>query len=217
MVPARQSVSAQQSQVDQPSDLTPFTELSTPPSRNPLTGNKAVFGLPAVFLGLVLSFIFGGNAALGCVCDEQILGKDYCDKFLADCGRYVDRLKEEHEQVNYYGWDVCNDSSETVYAAYASAYEGYGYTRKGWYAINPESCRRVITESMTDKNYYTRIERSNGNSLTEEEKSFCMWPPQPDGRILEASYDRCRKAWNVKSNKSFNRMPKGNGFITRIP
>lgn len=191
---------------------------STPSSRHQSTTNKTVFGLPAVFLGLVLSLGLGGNAALGsCVCDEQILGKDYCDQFLATCGGgYVPRLDAVRQQVDSYGWDVCNQSSETVYAAYASAYEGYGYIRKGWYTISPGSCKRVITESMADKNYYTRIERSNGSSLTKQERSFCMWRPQSNEQVYTASFEKCRNEWKVKSNKSFNRMPKGNGFTQTV-
>ena len=190
---------------------------STLSSRHQSTANETVFGLPAVFLGLVLSLGLGGNAALGsCVCDEQILGKEYCDQFLTTCGGYGSRLDTVRQQVNNYGWDVCNQSSETVYAAYASAYEGYGYTRKGWYTINPGSCKRIIAESMADKNYYTRIEKSDGGSLTTQERSFCMWPPQSDGRVYTASFHTCRNEWNVKNDKSFDRMPKGNGFINTV-
>lgn len=43
----------------------------------------------------------------------------------------MDRLNTVRKQVNNYGWDVCNESSNTVYAAYASAYEDYDYTRRG--------------------------------------------------------------------------------------
>lgn len=215
MIPARQSVSTQQGQVDQPSDLAPFTEPSTPSSRHSSTTNKTVFGLPTVFLGLVLSVGLGGNAALGsCVCDEQILGKEYCNQFLATCRRYVTRLEEVRKQVDNYGWDVCNESSGSVYAAYASAYPGYGYTRKGWTTIYSGDCRRILAESMTDKDYYIRIERSNGNSVTREEKSFCMWPPQSNGQTYEASLPTCR-SWNVGS-KDFQKMSKGTGFITTV-
>ena len=205
-------------QADQSSDLAPFMKLSTPSSCYQSTTNKTVFGLPAVFLGLVLSLGLGGNAALAnCVCDEQILGKEYCSQICETQGRYMERLNAVRKQANQYGWDVCNDSSQTVYAAYASAYEGYGYTMKGWHTVSPGSCQRVITESMREKNYYTRIERSNGNSLTAEDRSFCMWPPQSNGRIYEASVDTCRNQWNVKSSRSFDKMRKANGFITRIP
>lgn len=191
------------------------TELSTPSSRYPSTTSKTVFGLPAVFLGLLLPLGLVGNAALGsCDCDEQILGKEYCDQFRATCGGYVDRLNTVRKQVNNYGWDVCNESSRTVYAAYASAYEGYGYTRKGWYTINPRSCQRVITESMRDKNYSVRIEQSNGYSVTQNEESLCMWPPQSNGKIYEASFRTCRN-WKA-GNKSFEKMEKGNGFITTV-
>ena len=191
------------------------TQLSTPSSRYPSTTSKTVFGLPAVFLGLLLPLGLVGNAALGsCFCDEQILGKGYCDQFRATCGEYVDRLNHKRKQANNYGWDVCNESSRIVYAAYASAYEGYGYTRKGWYTINLGKCRRVITESMADKNYYVRIEQSNGYGRTKNEEPFCMWPPQSNGQIYEASLRTCRN-WKV-GNKSFEKMERGNGFITTV-
>lgn len=215
MILVRQSVSAQQDQADQKPDLTLFTELSIPASRYPSTTNKAVFGLPAVFFGLALSLGLMGNAALAsCTCDEQILGREYCDSYLAQCRRYVTRLEEVRKQANNYGWDVCNESSGSVYAAYASAYPGYGYTRKGWTTVSPGGCRRILTESMTDKDYYIRIERSDGSSVTRTEKSFCMWPPQSNGQTYEASSPTCR-SWNV-GNKSFQELPKGNGFITTV-
>ena len=197
------------------------TELSTPSSRYSSTTTKTVFGLPGVFLGLLLPLGLLGNAALGschynCDCSEQELGKEYCDQF---CATFEKNCDDDRPDPNNYGWDVCNESSNTVYAAYASAYEGYGYTRKGWYTINPGKCRRVITESMADKNYYVRIEQSNGYSQTKNEEPFCMWPPQSprsDGNdaIYEASLRTCRN-WKV-GNKSFERMPKGNGFVTTI-
>lgn len=188
---------------------------STPPSRDQSTTNKTVFGLPAVFLGLLLPLGLIGNAALGfCVCDEQILGKEYCDSFLAMCGEYDHRLKTVLKQVDNYGWDVCNKSPNTIYAAYASAYEGYSYTRKGWYEVSPgSSCRRILTESMTDKNYYVSILKSDGSTLTRQEKRFCMWPLESNGQI-EATYSTCRKL--TEGNKSFQKMEKGNGFITTV-
>ena len=80
-------------QADQPSDLAPFTQLSTSSSHYPSTTNKTIFGLPATFLGLVLLLGLGGNAALGnCVCDEQILGKEYCSQICETQRRYTERL-----------------------------------------------------------------------------------------------------------------------------
>ena len=212
MIAVRQAVSTQQDQVDQQSDLTLSTERSTPSSRYQST----VFGIPAIFFGLVLSLGLVGDAALACECDASILGNAYCDQFLAMCRRHEDITDTVRKQVDKYGWDVCNKSSEAIYAAYASAYPGYGYTREGWHTINPGSCKRVITESMRDKNYYTRIERSNGSSKTRKDKSFCMWPPQPDGSILTADFDRCRKVWKVQGNKSFKKMKKSTGWVTTV-
>ena len=217
MTPFRQSASVQQDQVDQQPDLVLFTGPSSPSSRYPSTTNKMMFGIPVVLLGLLLPLGLVGNAALGsCVCDEQILGKEHCDQFLATCRKYREELDTWHQRADSSGWKVCNESSGTVYAAYASAYEGYGYIRKGWYTINPGSCSKVITESMRDKNYYIRVERSNGNKLTREEKSFCMWPPLSNGVIYKASYNKCRKEWKVNSSKSFEKMEKGHGFIFTV-
>lgn len=191
-------------------------QLSTPSSRYPSRTSKTVFGLPIVLLGLLLPLSLVGNAALGsCVCDEQILGKEYCDQFFAMCRGYKEALNTVREKAKNYGWTVCNESSKTVYAAYASAYEGYGYTRKGWYTINPRSCQKLITESMRDKNYYISILNSNENILTRQERSLCMWPPQSNRKIYKANYQTCR-GWDV-GNKSFEKMEKGNGFITTIP
>ena len=200
------------------------TQLSTPYSRYPSTTNKMMFGIPVVLLGLLLPLGLVGNAALGsCVCDEQILGKEHCDQFLATCRKYRDDLDVWYQRADSSGLKICNESSETVYAAYASAYEGYGYIRKGWYTINPGSCPKVITESMRDKNYYIRIEQSDGNKITREdnkiareELSFCMWLPQSDGVIYKASYNKCRKEWKVDSSKSFEKMEKGHGFIVTV-
>ena len=189
---------------------------SAPPSGNQPTTNKTAFGLPAVFLGLVLSFGLVGNVALGScvVCDEQILGKEYCDGLRATCERYKERREDVLQQVDNYGWDVCNKSSNTIHAAYASAYEGYGYTRKGWYEVSPGSCRRILAESMTDKNYYVSILKSDGSTWTRQEKSFCMWLPQSDKQIYQASYSTCRK-WKM-GNMSFQRMERANGWITTV-
>ncbi len=191
-------------------------QLSTPSSRYPSRTSKTALGLPVVLLGLLLPLGLVGNAALGsCVCDEYILGKEYCDQLLAMCRGYSEALNTVREKAKNYGWTVCNKSSKTAYAAYASAYEGYGYTRKGWYTINPRSCQKLITESMRDKNYYISILNSNENTLTRQEKQLCMWPPQSNGKIYKANYKTCR-GWDV-GNKSFEKMEKGNGFITTIP
>lgn len=188
---------------------------STPPSRDQSTTNKTVFGLPAVFLGLLLPLGLIGNAALGsCVCDEQILGKEYCDPFLATCRGYVDKRDAKRKQVNDYGWDVCNEFPNTIYAAYVSAYEGYSYTRKGWYEVSPGKCRRILAESMTDKNYYVSILKSDGSTWTRQEQGFCMWPLESNGKIYKATYSQCRKF--TEGNKSFQKMEKGNGFITTV-
>lgn len=211
MIPARQSASAQQGQSYHQPDPALFRGLPTPSSRDQSTTNKTVFGLPAVFLGLVLSLGLVGNAALGFECDEQILGKEFCDLYGSQVDEFEKNLKRVREQANSYGWDVCNESSKTAYAAYASAYEGYSYEREGWYTISPGSCRRVLTESMTEKNYYIRVEDSNGTSWTNQEKSFCMWPPQADGRIIKTHDKQCED-WGIGS-RSFERLPRGNGFI----
>jgi len=147
-------------------------------------------------------------------CDEAVLGKEYCYSLRRRYEEYLESLEIVHKQAKNYGWVVCNESSGTVYAAYASAYPGDGYTRKGWKTIRSGDCRRILTESMTGRNYYIRVERSNGNSVTREEKSFCMWSPQSDGKIYEATLPKCR-SWNVGS-KSFEELPKHRGVTTKV-
>lgn len=215
MILLRQPVSDQQDQVDHPPDPTCCTDPSTPSSPRQRMPRKTMSGLSAACLGFLLSLGFAGGAALGaCVCDEQILGKEYCDQLCATRSQYMNQLNTVRKQVNSYGWDVCNQSSSTVYAAYASAYEGYGYTRKGWYTVNPGSCQRVLSESMGNKKYAIRIEKSNGNSLTKQDDKFCMFPPQSDGKIYELSLSKCKEL--KFDSRLFETMPQGNGFVTTV-
>ena len=214
MISFRQPVSDQQDQVDHPPDPTCCTDASAPSSPRQRMPRKTMFGLSAACLGLLLSLGFVGNEALACVCDEQILGKEYCDQLCKRDRTWNEQLNTLRKQVNSYGWDVCNQSSNTVYAAYASAYEGSGYIRKGWYTVNPGSCKRVLSESMGNKKYAIRIEKSNGNSLTKQDDKFCMFPPQSDGKIYELSLSKCKEL-NFGS-KLFETMPQGNGFVTTV-
>lgn len=216
MISFRQTVSDQQDQVDHPPDPARFADASAPSSPRQRMPRKTMFGLSAACLGLLLSLGFVGNEALACVCDEQILGKEYCDQLCKRDRTWNEQLNTLRKQVNSYGWDVCNQSSNTVYAAYASAYEGSGYMRKGWYTVNPGSCQRIISESMRDKKYAIRIEKSNGYSLTRQDKTakFCMFPPQSDGKIYELSLRRCKEL--KLDSKLFQAMPQANGFVTTV-
>lgn len=217
MISFRQPVSDQQDQVDHPPDPARIADASAPSSPRQRMLRKTMFGLSAACLGLLLSLGFVGNEALGaCVCDEQILGKEYCNQLCATRGIYEHRLDTVRKQVNSYGWKVCNQYSNTVYAAYASAYEGSGYMRKGWYTVNPGSCKKIFSESMRDKKYAIRIEQSNGNSITREDKNekFCMFPPQSDGKIYELSLSKCKEL--KFDSKLFEAMPQGNGFVTTV-
>jgi len=214
MIPSRQSVLPQQDQADQKWNPTLFTEYPTSSSsRYQSTTNKMVFGLPVIFLGFMLSLgLVGGAALASCECDEQILGKEYCDSFVEQCRRYRTNLEEHRREANNHGYDICNKTSKKALALYASAYEGYDYEVKGWYGINPGQCRRILTESMTIKNYYIYIQH-DGKIRTKQEKPFCVLRDE-NKRFYNASFKDCR---NSRTNFTyFEKVEKGPGFIYTI-
>lgn len=168
MISLRQPVSDQQDQVDHPPDPTCFTNPSMPSSPRQRMPRKTMSGLSAACLGFLLSLGFAGGAALGSTqCDEQILGKEYCDTLRGLEGESTRRKREitAYYDENY-GLNVCNRSSKssirTAIAYYHS--QKYGWVSKGWWTINQGRCEKLVTESLGGKTYYLYGRSSDGTT-----------------------------------------------------
>ena len=159
---------------------------SAPPSGNQPTTNKTAFGLPAVFLGLLLPLGLVGNAALGSYdCDSPRM-KEFCDG-MTDKGDNYSRAKQVvTEAYEEFGLNVCNSSSESIYIAIASFHsEKYGFTSKGWWKADQGECKKTLAEYVKKGTYYLLISNNTIKEpgwpksgpvapATEDIKYFCV-------------------------------------------
>ena len=165
--------------MDHPPDSARFTEASAPSSPRQRVPRKTMFGLSAACLGLLLALGFVGNEALGSTqCNEQTLGKEYCDSIRSD-GKESESRKIEitaYYDENY-GLNVCNRSSKssirTAIAYYHS--QKYGWVSKGWWTINQGRCGKLVAKSLGGKTYYL-YGRSSDGATWGGTTQFCINP-----------------------------------------
>lgn len=87
---------------------------------------------------------------------------------------------------------LCNESGEKVWATiayYDSSYQYY--ISEGWWSIEPEGCKTVLSYDLKDRYYY--VYGHSSNLTWSGDYSFCVDPDNPF--TLYNAGERCSGEW----------------------
>lgn len=70
------------------------------------------------------------------------------------------------------GYDVCNQTRFPVDAAIAYFDQGR-WISVGWYHVQPDACRQLLTGALNNQYYYLFAERAGGGYIWEGDYYFC--------------------------------------------
>jgi uncharacterized membrane protein len=84
---------------------------------------------------------------------------------------------EAMKSANPSGYTLCNDTAGEVYAAIGLdmvSQKGPVKVSRGWWTVAGGACSQLITESLTGKKIWLRVERGKGTALVQGPVKFCV-------------------------------------------